>query len=90
MAAMRSTAAKFVVVTNAKGIRLSHPNPRLIGTPVWYPDKDLPSSETFRTGQDWMGIEHGTLGVEAVGKAPIFSHGKLIGEVSVGFLTATR
>ena len=89
MAAMRSTAATFVVVTNAKGIRLSHPNPRLIGTPVWYPDKDLPSSETFRTGQDWMGIEHGTLGVEAVGKAPIFSHGKLIGEVSVGFLTAT-
>jgi two-component system, CitB family, sensor kinase len=89
MAAMRSTAAKFVVVTNAKGIRLSHPNSRLIGTPVWYPDKDLPSSETFRTGQDWMGIEHGTLGIEAVGKAPIFSHGKLIGEVSVGFLTAT-
>ena len=89
MAAMRSTAATFVVVTNAKGIRLSHPNPRLIGTPVWYPDKDLPSSETFRTGQDWMGIEHGTLGVEAVGKAPIFSHGQLIGEVSVGFLTAT-
>ena len=89
MAAMRSTAATFVVVTNAKGIRLSHPNPRLIGTPVWYPDKDLPSSETFRTGQDWMGIEHGTLGVEAVGKAPIFGHGKLIGEVSVGFLTAT-
>ena len=89
MAAMRSTAATFVVITNAKGIRLSHPNPRLIGTPVWYPDKDLPSSETFRTGQDWMGIEHGTLGLEAVGKAPIFSHGQLIGEVSVGFLTAT-
>jgi two-component system CitB family sensor kinase len=89
MAAMRSTEAEFVVVTNAKGIRLSHPNSRLIGTPVWYPDKDLPSSETFRTGQDWMGIEHGTLGVEAVGKAPIFSHGKLIGEVSVGFLAAT-
>jgi two-component system, CitB family, sensor kinase len=88
MAAMRSTAAKFVVVTNAKGIRLSHPNSRLIGTPVWYPDKDLPSSETFRTGQDWMGIEQGTLGVEAVGKAPMFSHGQLIGEVSVGFLTA--
>ena len=89
MAAMRSTAATFVVITNAKGIRLSHPNPRLIGMPVWYPDKDVASSETFRTGQDWMGIEHGTLGLEAVGKAPIFSHGELIGEVSVGFLTAT-
>ena len=89
MAAMRSTSATFVVVTNAQGIRLSHPNPRLIGMPVWYPDKDVPSSETFRTGQDWMGIEPGTLGVEAVGKAPMFSHGKLIGEVSVGFLTTT-
>jgi two-component system, CitB family, sensor kinase len=89
MAAMGSTDAAFVVVTNAKGIRLSHPNPRLIGTPVWYPDKDLPSSESFRTGKDWMGIEHGTIGMEAVGKAPIFGHGKLIGEVSVGFLTAT-
>jgi two-component system, CitB family, sensor kinase len=87
MAAMRSTSATFVVVTNAQGIRLSHPNPRLIGMPVWYPDKDVPSSETFRTGQDWMGIEPGTIGVEAVGKAPMFSHGKLIGEVSVGFLT---
>ncbi|HEY0999629.1 MAG TPA: sensor histidine kinase [Streptosporangiaceae bacterium] len=88
-AAMRSTQARFVVVTNAQGIRLSHPNPRLIGTPVWYPDKEPPSSEPFRTGQDWMGIEHGTLGLEAVGKAPIFSHGTLIGQVSVGFLTAT-
>jgi two-component system CitB family sensor kinase len=87
MAAMRSTAATFVVVTNAQGIRLSHPNPRLIGMPVWYPDKDVPSSETFRTGKDWIGIEPGTIGVEAVGKAPMFSHGKLIGEVSVGFLT---
>jgi two-component system, CitB family, sensor kinase len=89
MAAMRSTSAAFVVVTNAQGIRLSHPNPQLIGTPVWYPDKDLPSSEPFRTGQDWMGIEHGTIGVEAVGKAPIVGHGQLIGQVSVGFLTAT-
>ena len=89
MAAMRTTSAAFVVVTNAKGIRLSHPNPRLIGTPVWYPDKDLPGSEPFRTGRNWMGIEPGTIGMEAVGKAPIFGSGKLIGQVSVGFLTAT-
>jgi two-component system, CitB family, sensor kinase len=89
MAAMRSTSAAFVVLTDAKGIRLSHPNPRLIGTPVWYPDKDLPFTEPFRTGQDWRGIEHGTIGLEAVGKAPIFDHGKLIGQISVGFLTAT-
>ena len=89
MAAMRSTAAAFVVVTNAQGIRLSHRNPGLIGTPIWYPDHEPESSEPFRTGQAWMGIQHGTLGVEATGKAPIFSDGRLIGEVSVGFLTTT-
>ena len=89
MSVMRDTGAKFVVVTNAAGIRLSHRNPRLIGTPVWYPDREPESSEPFRTGRPWTGIQHGTLGLEATGKAPIFSNGKLIGEVSVGFLTAT-
>ncbi|HYZ55445.1 MAG TPA: sensor histidine kinase [Streptosporangiaceae bacterium] len=89
MAAMHSTEATFVVVASAQGIRLSHPNPRLIGTPVGYPDLEPRSSEPFHTGQPWMGIEHGTLGVEAVGKTPISSHGKLIGQISVGFLTAT-
>jgi two-component system CitB family sensor kinase len=89
MAAMGSTAAAFVVVTNAQGIRLSHRTPGLIGTPIWYPDREPESSEPFRTGKPWMGIQHGTLGVEATGKVPIFSHGKLIGQVSVGFLTTT-
>ena len=89
MAAMHSTAAAFVVVTNDQGIRLSHRNPRLIGTPVWYNDPEPTSSEPFRTGLIWMGIQHGTLGVEATGKAPMFSHGKLIGQVGVGFLTTT-
>jgi two-component system CitB family sensor kinase len=89
MAAMHSTAAAFVVVTNNQGIRLSHRNSQLIGTPVWYHDPEPPSSEPFRTGQVWMGTQHGTLGVEATGKAPMFSHGKLIGQVAVGFLTAT-
>jgi two-component system CitB family sensor kinase len=89
MAAVGSTKATFVVVTNARGIRLSHRNLALIGTPVWYPDAEPRSSEPFRTGKPWMGIQHGTLGVEATGKAPMFSGGKLIGQVSVGFLTAT-
>ena len=90
MAAARDTGAAFVVVTNAAGIRYSHPNASLIGKPVWFPDSELRSSESFRTGRPWMGVQHGTLGMEAVGKAPIFSRGgRLIGEVSVGFLTAT-
>ncbi len=89
MAAMHSTTAAFVVVTNDHGIRLSHRTPRLIGTPVWYHDPEPRSSEPFRTGRVWMGVQPGTLGVEATGKAPMFSHGKLIGQVGVGFLTTT-
>src|SRR6516225_10509220 len=89
VAAARDTGARFVVVTNAAGIRYSHPNTALIGKPVWFPDSELKSSESFRTGEPWMGVQHGSLGMEAVGKAPIFSRGQLIGEVSVGFLTAT-
>jgi two-component system, CitB family, sensor kinase len=78
-AAMNSTAAAFVVVTNAQGIRLSHRTPRLIGTPIGYPDHEPTYTEPFRTGKPWIGIQHGTLGVEATGKAPIFSRGRLIG-----------
>ncbi len=89
MAAVSDTRAKFVVVTDARGIRLSHPNPALIGKPVDYPDTEPTSSEPFRTGRPWMGIQHGTLGVEATGKAPIFRDGRLIGQVSVGFLLTT-
>jgi two-component system CitB family sensor kinase len=88
-AAVHSTGATVVVVTNAQGIRLSHKNPRLIGKPIGYPDREPTSTEPFRTGKPWMGIQHGTLGEVAAGKAPILSHGKLIGQVSVGFLTTT-
>src|SRR5258708_5176566 len=89
MAAVQSTAAKFVVVTNAQGIRLSHRNLRLIGTPVWYDDPEPASSEPFRTGKPWMGIQHGTLGEVPGGNAPIFTHRKLIPHPPPSFLTAT-
>ena len=89
MAAMGSTGATFVVITNADGIRYSHPDTTLIGTPVWYGDPEPPASEPFQTGRPWAGIQEGTLGVVAGGKAPIYDHGALAGEVSVGFLTTT-
>src|SRR5262249_25470090 len=86
---MENRRAAFVVVTNAEGIRLSHPRPQRIGTPVGYPDREPAFTEPFRTGRIWTGIQRGSLGMEAVGKAPLFSHGRLIGQVSVGFfLTA--
>jgi two-component system, CitB family, sensor kinase len=86
VAATRQTGALFVVITNARGIRYSHPNPRLIGTPVSYRDPEPIASEPFRTGRPWTGIQRGTLGLVAAGKAPLFdSEGRLSGQVSVGF-----
>jgi len=84
MAAMKQTRALFVVITNAQGIRFSHPNPSLIGKPV-QDDPEPRSTESFLTGRTWTGIQNGTLGRVAAGKAPLFDHGALIGEVSVGF-----
>ncbi|HVH63169.1 MAG TPA: sensor histidine kinase [Candidatus Dormibacteraeota bacterium] len=75
-----STGATYVVVTDARGIRLSHPNPALIGQPV---DED-PSS--VLAGHPWVGVQRGTLGVSARGKAPVHYQGRVIGMVSVGFL----
>jgi len=75
-----STAASYVVVTDAKGIRFSHPNPALIGKPV---DED---PAIVLAGNTWVGVQRGTLGVSARGKAPIFNQGRVIGMVSVGFL----
>jgi two-component system CitB family sensor kinase len=81
----QETSALFVVITNARGIRLSHPNPALIGTPVTYNDPESASTEPFRTGQDYLGLQHGTLGAVAAGKAPLWLNGRLVGQVSVGF-----
>ena len=84
----RATGTSFVVVTNAKGIRYSHPNPALIGKPV-FDDPEPASSEPFRTGRPWIGLQTGTLGTTARGKAPIFGPGhRLVGEVSVGIPVA--
>jgi two-component system CitB family sensor kinase len=84
MAARHRTGALFVVVTNARGIRYSHPHPWMIGLPV-QDDPEPPASESFRTGKPWMGIQEGTLGLVAAGKTPLWDGHKLAGEVSVGF-----
>src|SRR5438128_973186 len=52
----------------------------MIGKPV---DED-PSA--VLAGHSWVGVQRGTLGVSARGKAPIFDQGQVIGMVSVGFL----
>jgi two-component system, CitB family, sensor kinase len=76
----KSTGASYVVVTDRAGIRYSHPNPELIGKPV----DENPAS--VLAGSTWVGVQRGTLGISARGKAPIFYGGHVIGMVSVGFL----
>lgn len=81
---LNASGASFVVIAGANGIRYSHPNPSLIGKPI---DEDF---HTVLAGQPWIGVESGTLGVSARGKAPIFDgQGRVIGIVSVGFLEGT-
>src|SRR6266536_666354 len=81
-AVRRSTGALFVVVTDRRGLRLSHPNPDLLGKPV--------STDPSRalSGQDVVTVERGTLGSSARGKVPLRDRsGTIVGEVSVGFGT---
>jgi sensor histidine kinase regulating citrate/malate metabolism len=56
------TGALFVVLANAQGIRYTHPNPALIGTSITYQDPEPVTSEPFRTGHAWLGIQRGSLG----------------------------
>jgi two-component system CitB family sensor kinase len=86
---VKQTHALFVVMVDKRGIRLTHPKPQLIGKPIDYPDAEPESTEPFRTGVAWTGVQHGSLGWEAVGKVPVWDGGKLIGEVSVGFADTT-
>lgn len=79
----KSTGASYVVVADRQGIRFSHRNPALIGQRV---DED-PSP--VLAGHTWVGVQKGTLGYSARGKAPIYRDGAVIGMVSVGFLEDT-
>jgi two-component system CitB family sensor kinase len=76
----RSTGAAYVVVTDRDGLRYSHPNVALIGQRLEEPVAAL-------DGRSHVGIDHGSLGRSANGKAPIkAAGGDVIGQVSVGIL----
>lgn len=77
-----ATGASYVVVTDRSGIRFSHPNPALIG-------KRLEEPVAALDGHTHVGIDKGSLGRSANGKAPIFdAQHNVIGQVSVGILEA--
>lgn len=74
------TDASYVVVADRTGVRYSHPTPMLIG-------QRLEEPVIVLDGRGHPGVDNGSLGRSANGKAPIFGPGgAVIGEVSVGIL----
>ncbi len=75
-----STGAAFVVVVNRNGIRLSSPDPALVG-------KSFHEKVVSLDGRDHLRIDNGKPAPSANARAPVLGAGdKVIGEVSVGFL----
>ncbi|WP_284982099.1 sensor histidine kinase [Arthrobacter sp. efr-133-TYG-118] len=74
----------YVVVTDRKGVRYSHPNPNLIGQTLEEPVAVL-------DGQTHVGIDKGSLGDSVNAKAPVrAADGTVVGQVSVGILETTE
>lgn len=81
----RATGAAFVVVANRRGVRLSHPNPKLIGKSLLHDPGEDPAA-TF-AGKTFVGEQPGSLGRSMRAKVPIWNaRGRVIGLVSVGVL----
>lgn len=75
-----ASSVDYVVITDRSGVRFSHPNPALIGQRLEEPVAAL-------DGHTHAGINRGSLGRSANGKAPILGPGgAVIGQVSVGIL----
>jgi two-component system, CitB family, sensor kinase len=81
----RSTGASFVVVTNRDGVRMSHPNPAMIGKSLLHDPGEDP--QAVLAGKTFVGVEKGSLGRSMRAKVPIRDvHGRVVGLVSVGVL----
>jgi two-component system CitB family sensor kinase len=76
----QNSNARYVVVIDRDGIRHSHPNTALIGQRIEEPVIAL-------DGHSHVGVDPGSLGPSANGKAPLYGPtGDIVGEVSVGIL----
>ena len=80
-----ATGVLFVVFTDDRGIRLSHPNPEELGKPV----STQPSAAL--TGTEEVVEQTGTLGPSVRAKVPVRAPGtdQVVGQVSVGMSTST-
>ena len=75
----RETHALYVVITDGRGIRFSHPDTAEIGKRV-----STSPSEAL-AGHEVTTVQRGTLGPSARGKVPLRdASGAVVGEVSVG------
>lgn len=77
----KQIGAEFIVIGNRNEVRYSHPDPDRIGQKMVGGD----NNRVFK-GESVISESIGTLGPSLRGKAPIFSEGKVIGVVSVGYL----
>jgi two-component system CitB family sensor kinase len=82
-AVRRRTHTAFVVVTDEKGIRYSHPRPERIGERV-------STEPAALSGRTVLAVEKGTLGRSARAKVPLRdARGRIVGQVSVGVLESS-
>jgi two-component system CitB family sensor kinase len=80
----KKTHATYIVIADHNGVRLSHPNPKKIGQRLTTLEAGVVLAGTSTTE-----LDHGSLGVSANGRTPIFNNqGKVIGLVSAGYLTS--
>lgn len=75
-----ASGVDYVVITDATGLRLTHPNPDLIGGRV-----STDPSAVLR-GERFLGTEEGTLGRTLRAKVPVIADGVVVGTASVGLL----
>lgn len=81
-----ATDASFISIGDAAGIRLVHPIPERIGKPMVGGD----NYRALELGESYISKAVGSLGESIRGKTPVFDElGRIVGVVSVGYLTTT-
>ncbi len=78
--AQDASGVDYVVITDDKGIRFTHPDPHLVGQPV------STDATAVLGGKAFIGVEEGTLGPTLRSKIPVRVDGAVVGTVSVGLL----
>ncbi|MER5543873.1 sensor histidine kinase [Streptomyces sp. NPDC002589] len=82
-AVRQRTGMLFVVVTDRRGIRYSHPDPAEVG-------KEVSTLPTALSGRESVAVQRGTLGDSARAKVPLrAADGAVVGEVSTGVRVST-